>query len=400
MGESKIPIFAYVDESGNTGKNIFDEAQPDFFTAAVVTKGDFDAVWGERVRAIAQKVGAEAVHANELGLGRLEEIASALYELLKASGAHFFLSRVEKRYLLATKMFDVLFDSGENAAVAWHNYNFRPLKIMLAFKLAAVIDGDIAREFWNSLLLPNEEASRKRLPAICEALKARLHILPDERSRQVLDDGFNWIIKHPESIHFAAEQKIAKQGHFPNLVAFANLLQGLQNFSERWKKKIARVTHDEQSEFGRMLETWHAMFSNAAPEVIEWAGESYSLQMAPGSQFVISTDDESPGIQMADVALWLYGQALKGKDIPPNCTKILNLVLKRGWHNDFSFAGVEQSMMEKWGDVFFGPIEPEKLEAGKKMIEDAEKRRLASMAQYESDGLPPFMRDGPALTKS
>ncbi|WP_247493130.1 hypothetical protein, partial [Bradyrhizobium sp. 142] len=36
MGASKIPIYVYVDESGNTGKNIFDEAQPDFFTAALV----------------------------------------------------------------------------------------------------------------------------------------------------------------------------------------------------------------------------------------------------------------------------------------------------------------------------------------------------------------------------
>jgi hypothetical protein len=48
IGESKIPIFVYVDESGNTGKNIFDPAQPDFFTAALVSKGDFDAVWGDR----------------------------------------------------------------------------------------------------------------------------------------------------------------------------------------------------------------------------------------------------------------------------------------------------------------------------------------------------------------
>jgi hypothetical protein len=78
MGESKIPIFVYVDESGNTGKNIFDPAQPDFFTAALVSKGDFDAVWGERITAIAQKFGAEALHANELGLGRLEEIADPL----------------------------------------------------------------------------------------------------------------------------------------------------------------------------------------------------------------------------------------------------------------------------------------------------------------------------------
>jgi hypothetical protein len=311
MGESKIPIFAYVDESGNTGKNIFDQAQPDYYTAALVNKGDFDATYGERIKAIAQKVGAEAIHANELGLGRLEEIAGDLHALLAASKAHFFVGRVEKSYLLATKMFDVLFDSGENAAVAWHNYNIRPLKIMLAFKLAAVIDDEIAREFWKCLLLPSEEASRKMLPAICEALKARLSSLPDERSSKVLGDGLDWIIKHPESVHLADEQTIAKQGHFPNLVAFTNLLQGLQTFSQRWKRKIARITHDEQNEFGRMLQSSHAMFSNAAPDVIEWAGERYTLQMAPGSQFVIKGDEESAGIQMADVALWLYSQSLK-----------------------------------------------------------------------------------------
>ena len=297
-------------------------------------------------------------------------------------------------------MFDVLFDSGENAAVAWHNYNFRPLKIILAFKLAAIVNDEIAREFWRSLLLPNEEDARKMLPTLCEGLKARLHILPDEKSREVLGGGLDWIIKHPESIQFVTEQKIAKQGHFPNLVAFANLLQGLQDFSQRWKKKIARITHDEQSEFGNMLQSWHALFANAAPDIIEWAGESYSLQMAPGSQFLIKPDEQSVGIQMADVALWLYGQALKGKDIPPGCASILNLVLERGWHNDFSFAGVENNLLEKWGDVLFGPMESEKLEAGRKMVEQAEKQRLTSMAQYEADGLPPFMRNKPTLTKN
>ena len=116
MGESKQPLFAYVDESGNTGKNIFDSAQPDFFTAALVSQGDFDRHWGPRVRAVAKRIGATAIHANELGLGRLESVADDLLDILVDSRAHFFVSRVEKRYLLATKMFDVLFDSGENAS--------------------------------------------------------------------------------------------------------------------------------------------------------------------------------------------------------------------------------------------------------------------------------------------
>jgi hypothetical protein len=398
MGESRVPIFAYVDESGNTGKNVFDEAQPDFFTAAVVNRGDFDAIWTERIRSVARLAGVEAIHAKELGFAKLEPIAPKLHGFLKTSNAHFFLSRVEKRYLLATKMFDVLFDSGENAAVAWHNYNLRPLKIMLAFKLAAVIDDGIAREFWKCLLLPTEEDSRKMLPAICGALKGRLAVLPDARSREVLGSGLDWIIKHPEAIHFGPEQKIAKQGHFPNLVAFANLLQGLQNFSQLWNRKIACITHDEQSEFGKMLQSWHELFSNASPDIIEWAGERYSLQWAPGSHFITKCDDESVGIQMADLALWLYSQALKGKDVPPGCASILNLILERGWHNDFSFIGVESHIIEKWGEVLFGPMDPEKLEAGKKMLEEAERHRLESMAQYDADRLPPFTRMS-ALTK-
>jgi hypothetical protein len=103
---------------------------------------------------------------------------------------------------------------------------------------------------------------------------------------------------------------------------------------------------------------------------------------------------------MADVALWLYGQTLRGRSSPPKCANILNLVLERGWHDDFSFKGVHAGMMEKWGNVFFEPIEPQKLEAAKEMLEGAEQRRLASMAQFEIDGLPPFMRRKPPLIES
>ncbi len=393
MGESKRPLFAYVDESGNTGKNIFDTSQPDFFTAAMVSKGDFDLSWGSKIIALSERVGGRAVHANELGIGRLEVIADDLLDILVASGVHFFVSRVEKRYLLATKMFDVLFDSGENAAIAWHNYNFRPLKIILAFKLAIIIDDDVAHDFWNFLLITRSTEATKRLPGICEKLKARLGKIPDSRSREILCEGLDWVIKHPECVHVVQiEQKAAKQGHFPNLVAFMNLLRGLDSHAKDRNKKIARIIHDEQSEFGKMLEYWHGLHANASPEPITWIDETWSMQLNPGSEFIIKKDNDSPGIQMADTALWLYSQSLKGKELPPACSRFLWFVLQKGFHSDFSFSGVHDAIMERWGQVLFGPIEPEKLEAGKKMVADAEQARLKSMARYEQDGLAPFQR--------
>jgi hypothetical protein len=77
MGASKIPVYIYVDESGNTGKNIFDPKQADYYTAALVTKGDFDVVYTERVRAIASKVGEISVHASELGLIFFMDLSSS-----------------------------------------------------------------------------------------------------------------------------------------------------------------------------------------------------------------------------------------------------------------------------------------------------------------------------------
>src|SRR5215212_5325112 len=90
MGQSKIPIYAYVDESGNTGRNIFDPSQPDYYTAALLNKGNFDSCYSDRIGIIAGKIGATSIHANELGLSRLETIAPDLFELL--SGATLIFS--------------------------------------------------------------------------------------------------------------------------------------------------------------------------------------------------------------------------------------------------------------------------------------------------------------------
>lgn len=393
MGASKLPFYAYVDESGNTGKNIFDPAQPDFYTAAFITKGDFDLAWGETLNKIAKKAGSDVLHANELGIGKIESISSDLLGLLESTRGYFFLSRVEKKYLIAVKIFDVLFDSGENAAVAWHNYNFKPLKIILAFKLASIIDDNIAKEFWEGLLKTKKDDAKKMLPNVCNALLKKIDKIPDKRSQEIFEQGLNWVIKHPDTINLLTEQKGAKHGHFPNLVAFSNLLNGLQFLSREHKRKVKKIVHDEQQEFKNMLVTWHDMFSNAADVDIYWGGETYNLQMVPDSKFVMSNDKDSPGIQIADLILWLYIQFIKGKKLPIGCNQLVIYALSNGWHNDFSFDGVEKMMIEKWGNVFWGPISDEQLEKGREMLKYSETQRQISMKRYDEDGILPFMRD-------
>lgn len=392
MGQSKIPFYAYVDETGNTGHNLFDEQQPNFYTAALITKGDFDLVAAKAVQDAALKVGNGTLHAKELGMQRLEMIAPEILDLLQSSNAHFFVSRVEKRYLLATKIFDALFDSGENAAVAWHHYNLRALRVIFAFKLASIVDEETARLFWQCIMEPKKERVLEMLPSVCEALEKNIHQIPDERSRQVLGDGLRWARTHPDAIQVHTDRKIAKQGHFPNMVAFANLLDGLDHYSKTFKRPVARITHDQQSEFEKTLAVWHEMHSNASPEEIHWAGETYSLQKVVGSKFEVKSDSNSPGIQIADVVLWLYSQLKKGKHISDGCAEIMEHVWMHGWENDFSFSGVHRVYVEKFGPILDKPLSPEKEKAVRAQLGEMEKARLASMNRYEKDRLPPFER--------
>jgi hypothetical protein len=396
MGELKTPLYAFVDETGNTGHNLFDEAQPDFFTAALITKGDFDNNYREQAFALTSKLDVEALHGKELGLGRIEAIGDDFLSLLERAKANFFISRVEKRYLLATKVFDTLFDSGENAAVAWHHYNLRAFRIMLAFKLAMIIDLETAKLFWECILEPNEEKAYELLPKVCARLHGNLLDIPDERSREILKEGLEWALQHPQSIQIHTDRKLSRQGHFPNLVAFTNLLEGLEHFWRERKKRVARITHDQQNEFAKSLAMYHELFSNAAPDQIRWGGETYTLQRVVGSEFEVKEDSLSQGIQVTDVVLWLYSQLHKEKSLPRKCSAIMEYVFAHGWENDFSFKGVERMFVEKFGPILSKPISIEQEKSAREWMAKAEAARQASITQYKQDGLPPFMRHAPA----
>jgi hypothetical protein len=266
---------------------------------------------------------------------------------------------------------------------------------MLAFKTAFILDLETAQLFWQCILEPSQEKALAALPEICERLLENIPRLPDAKSREVLGRGLEWARDHPESIQIHTDRKTARQGHFPNMVAFANLLDGLESQSQRLKRPVARITHDEQSEFQRTLGAWHEMFSNASLEEVTWAGETFSMQRVVGSTFEVKVDEASPGLQVTDIVLWLYHQRRKERPLPDGCMAILDYVFENGWESDFSFAGVERTYLEKWRTIIDTPLSPEKEEESLQKRVKFERSRQQSMERYERDGLRPFMRPDP-----
>jgi hypothetical protein len=381
-------MWTYVDESGNTGNQLFDESQPVFITAAMMTKTNFDLVYKAELQALSRKVGLVALHANELGVGRIEDVAGELLRIMKDADARFFASRVEKRYLAAAKVCDTYFDAGENLAVPWHVYWLRPLRLILMFKLAYfILTDDSVQLVWQCLTAPNERTSKKLFGQAAVAMLANVPNLPDARSREIVSRALEWAVENPENFTTHVRGRLQTYTHAPNFVAFTNLLDGIDQASRRWARPVREIVHDQQPQFERTLKEWHEVISNPAregEEPVHWPGEDapFRLSKVIGSKFRMTTEQESAGLQVIDVLLWLFKRVLDGKEIGPNGSKLLGRFFKRGYQNDLSFTGVGESLEEAFQRIMSADIPDDQMAAGAELMERERASRGSALAAY------------------
>ncbi len=381
-------MFAYVDESGNTGYRIFDPEQPMFLTAAMMTKTNFDAIRRGDLAAVARKVGVNALHANELGVGRIEEIADDLLVIVKQADARFFVSRLDKRYLATAKVFHTSFDAGEYLAGPWQAYWIRPLRLTLMFKIAEyILTEEIARTVWDCVTATTEQKSKALFLQAAEAMLAGAASLPDARSQQIVTEALQWALANPENFSTHLRDKINRNAHTPNFVAFSNLMDGINRASRAWKRPVREIVHDRQSQFERTLIQWHEIYSR--PELvngdpIHWPGEDepITLSRVPGSQFRMATEEASPGLQVIDVVLWLFKRVTTDKEIGPRGARLLTRVFQRGYQSDLSFDSVGDAVERKLEDIWDAPFTEEQKRIGAELMAMSEENRIAAMRDY------------------
>ena len=159
----------------------------------------------------------------------------------------------------------------------------------------------------------NSKRSVELFVQACKAILARVGNLPDVRSRELVAQAFTWAIENYDKITVHTETKLARYGHMPNMVAFMNLLDGMERQSKAWGRSIQQIKHDRQTQFEKSLAYMHELYSNADPTPIKWPGmPPMSVEKAIGSKFVVSNRFESPGIQLVDIVMWLFGRLNNG----------------------------------------------------------------------------------------
>lgn len=376
-------MYAYVDESGNTGPNLFDENQPIFTYGTLITRNDFDDHFSSEVKRLAERTETGVFHAAEMGVAKISPIAFDLSQILKKADAKIHICRVRKVDLAATKLFDTIFDSGENLFVPWHVYNMRPLRLLLLIKFAYLLDEQLLEQFWTYFRKRKEHEVTVGLSAVLKEIKNRVHILPDEHSRERIGGAIDWALANPEAIHAHSAGKLQRNSHYPNIVVFPELLKGIDNWSTIWGDPVKTIKHDKQDQFKPALKYWHEILSNAPATPISIIGEDdVVLRRVFESDLVLTKDSDSCGLQVVDVILWLLKKSEEGLRLSNEFSELIQYLAMNSSLYELSLQSITYYLEKFFNMLNAQPITEEALEEGKKLLKIAEERRQEKMLGY------------------
>lgn len=370
-------MYCYVDESGHTGANLFDPAQPVLYYGLVTSQTNLDVTAEPILREARIKLGVERLHANELGVRRLSEVARTIGHFALKRDVRFSLYKVVKPDYSIITFFDQVFDAGLNNAVPWHHY-WTPLRYILVFKVAHLFDVETSKAAWAARQETNPARAAEALRAICATLQERLNLLPDARSREIISGALTWASANPFEIDFGVSNKDSALQISPNLIGFQQVLQSIAFQAKKQSKQVRQIIVDRQTQFNRAqgelsdfyrrLRGHKQSMGPGMPEM----DMTYMPEAAP----IFRPSNESAGLELVDIVLWTAKRREEGQTLSLELQEMFYAFAKRGGTDEVSLRGLER----RWSFLLDlpdpdGPL-PEEL---KDRIEKWEKQRLRAV---------------------
>ena len=320
-------MFAYIDESGNTGANLFDPDQPYFCSVAMTSPTDFDIEFGEEVDGIARGLGVERLHANEIKLDGLSNIADSVVNLIVRSQVRFHYVFVDKVDAAVLQFFNAIFDPGENPAVPSEAYWISHNRSVMALQFASNLSLSDVMSFWELMISVRSEESDAIAQATIDNVINRVVETPDSPSQRIITEGLNWARDNIGSFSFWSPKKKAHHVLLPNLFGLPGLFHAVADDAVVRGTKVECIIHDRQSQFGADLRTWYSMFRGIdAGTSVPFGDQILEFPDISQSSFELKDSNSSPGLQIADVALWVFMREKSGTPLPENIARLHNAV--------------------------------------------------------------------------
>lgn len=371
-------MYFYVDESGHTGVNLFDEAQPMLYYGVLSSRLNVDVLAEDALEKLRAKLGVNRLHANELGNGSLVTITKELCRIQNQLDFRFDIYRVAKPDHAIICFFDQVFDQGVNPAMTWTGY-WTPLRYVLLVKLASLFDEYLAKIAWNARISIDDAAAYAGLIRVCETLIERLGRLPDLRSQQLIGDCLAWAIKNPEKLSYNVSDKQSILQVSPNIIGFQSVIFGIANRIKSTQLKASKIIVDQQSQFNKAQRTLAEFYAEAkGVEVQTGPGmPKMDLRNIPAVPIEFSSSNNSAGLELVDIHLWVFKRFMEKKELAPELIALIRPHLHRGKTDEISINAI----IKRWTRYFeqipeLDEMPEEQIKKGLEILKIDEERRV------------------------
>lgn len=393
-------MYFHVDESGNTGNNLFDSAQPTLSYGVLSSRGSVDELGISLYHAMLSKLGVASLHAAELGIERIDSIVPLLTDLHERMDFSFDYYFIEKPTYALVQFFEAVYDAGLNEAVNWSHY-WTPMRFLLIGALGELLDEDFLRRSWS---LSSEKRIATRITEVVSLLRDardRISNSPaDARLKEILIEPLNFGIKYPEKLDFGTpDPKIIS----PNAVAFQFVVSAIgRHIRSSPEATAVVVTIDHQQQFNAaQLRTYEAQrliaegFKKAPAEQRDFIlnhplyehldREEVLATGIPECAPRVTRSSESIGLQIVDIYLWLANRVIQGLELPLRAAGFAKLFLQSGQLDGIWMKG----MLQRWSTFEaqlpkFEELTPNQIKAAYDAREE-HRARIAAIATGTSE---------------
>lgn len=299
-------MYAYIDESGNSGGNLQDPSQPFFYHMVLLSNGDLDKE--KKFQELLSKYNIQEIHGSRQKQF-IESFAIDLLTILEKYDIHFLYHCTEKKIFAYIKLFEALFDSDENESANKQIYKNENLKFALINYFINTIPQNIAFDFFKNCSLEiNKENALNSFTKICQDIVLCLKNGKNNRINSYIETVVCGALRDPIHLSIYPEQG-CKHYNLPNLFDWMNVLFRISQYAIRRKKTIDKIIHDEQYNFKEDLDKVYSMCLRLAknnatlnfgnPETIDYKPLPFDF-----NSFEFKDSSHCYGIQTVDVCLY------------------------------------------------------------------------------------------------
>lgn len=390
-------MYFHIDESGNTGNDLFNQHQPRLSYGLLSSRTNVEVLGTSLHRRMLKIISADELHAKDMGANGIKKIAKLLEEMQNKIDFRFDYYFIDKAAYALVFLFDAVFDAGINPAVMWASY-WTPMRFVIIHKLGYLMDEDLLRKSWSLCIDRRIQLRSLEISDLLREIRNRaLSMDWDSRSKEVLADALSYGIANPLSLDFGYKDRKMVS---PNAVGFQFVVSAM---ASRLRSKdlndASSIIVDMQAEFnGAQIEThriqrvmkealkngsdreknlllYHPLYQQLDRDEVLGRG-------IPKRAIHVADSSTSIGLQVVDVYLWLANRMLNG-ELPNELHGLAKKILRRSNIDGISMAGM-RNRFEKFISKIpeFNSISEEQIEKTKLLIE-AHRSKVRGMSLKE-----------------